>query len=298
MGIESGIIDVDNEKYPKDLKEALKMLPLSLGAKKLYYKGNFDESIFKNCLAVVGSRRLTSYGRRATEQIVTECAAAGITIVSGFMYGGDEAAHSACVRAGGRTIAVMPCGVDVIFPPQQKELYNKILENKGLIISEYPEGFKPVNYSFVQRDRIVAGLAKAVFVTEASLNSGSLITAKYAKQMNKKIFALPGQIFSDVAKGTNKLIKEGAEIVSEPNDILSFYKVLVSEKIIKSAAPAGAAAENSLEQKIIDYLSRESMKADDMARIFAIPVSQLGTTLTMMQLKGIINLDNQKYYLN
>jgi DNA processing protein len=298
MGIESGIIDVDNEKYPKDSKEALKMLPLSLGAKKLYYKGNFDESIFKNCLAVVGSRRLTSYGRRATEQIVTECAAAGITIVSGFMYGGDEAAHSACVRAGGRTIAVMPCGVDVIFPPQQKELYNKILENKGLIISEYPEGFKPVNYSFVQRDRIVAGLAKAVFVTEASLNSGSLITAKYAKQMNKKIFALPGQIFSDVAKGTNKLIKEGAEIVSEPNDILSFYKVLVSEKIIKSAAPAGAAAENSLEQKIIDYLSRESMKADDMARIFAIPVSQLGTTLTMMQLKGIINLDNQKYYLN
>jgi len=288
-------VDIDDKNYPEDLKEALKMLPLSLGAKKLYYKGNLDEKIFENCLAVVGSRRLTSYGRRATEQIVTECAAAGITIVSGFMYGGDEAAHSACVKAGGRTIAVMPCGVDVIFPENQKELYNKILENNGLIISEYEPGFKPTIYSFVQRDRIVAGLCKAVLVTEASLGSGSLITAKYAKQMNKKIFALPGQIFSSVSQGTNKLIKEGAELVNEPNDVLSYFKVLVSQK--KSTNPVPT-SKNILEQKILEQLSRESMKADDMARLFAIPVSQLGTTLTMMQLKGLINLENQKYYLN
>lgn len=295
MQINSGIIDISDKNYPESLKEALKVLPLSLGAKKLYYKGNWDENIFKNCLAVVGSRRLTSYGRRATEQIVTECAAAGITIVSGFMYGGDEAAHSACVRAGGRTIAVMPCGVDVIFPENQKKLYEDILNNNGLIISEYEEGFKPITYSFVQRDRIVAGLAKAVFVTEAAIKSGSLITANYAKKMNKKVFALPGQIFSSVSQGTNKLIKEGAELVSDANDILSYFKVLVSQK--KSVNPVPT-SENILEQKIIDQLSRESMKADELARLFAIPVSQLGTTLTMMQLKGLINLDNQKYYLN
>jgi DNA processing protein len=288
-------VDILDKRYPESLKEALKKLPLSLGAKKLYYKGNWDEKIFEDCLSVVGSRRLTSYGRRATEQIVTECAAAGITIVSGFMYGGDEAAHSACVKAGGRTIAVMPCGVDVIFPENQKELYNKILENNGLIISEYEPGFKPTIYSFVQRDRIVAGLCKAVLVTEASLGSGSLITAKYAKQMNKKIFALPGQIFSSVSQGTNKLIKEGAELVNEPNDVLSYFKVLVSQK--KSTNPVPT-SKNILEQKILEQLSRESMKADDMARLFAIPVSQLGTTLTMMQLKGLINLENQKYYLN
>jgi len=297
-------VDIDNKNYPENLKEALKMLPLSLGAKKLYYKGSWSDDIFKNCLAVVGSRRLTSYGRRATEQIVTECAAAGITIVSGFMYGGDEAAHSACVRAGGRTIAVMPCGIDLVFPPTQKDLYQKILDTGGLIISEYEPGFKPVTYSFIQRDRIVAGFSKAVLVTEASLNSGSLITAKYAKQMNKKIFALPGQISSDVSKGTIKLIREGAEAVSEPNDVLSYFKVLVNPK--KSGSPSSAkksarsdlAPTASLEDKILDQLSRESMKADDLARLFAVPVAHLGTTLTMMQLKGLINLEDQKYYLN
>jgi DNA processing protein len=287
-------VDITDKKYPKALKEALSRLVASSGAKKLYYKGNWDEKIFDKCLAVVGSRRLTSYGKRATEQIVTECAGAGITIVSGFMYGGDEAAHSAAVKAGGRTIAVMPCGVDVIFPPQQKELYNKILENNGLIISEYPESFKPITYSFVQRDRIVAGLCKAVFVTEAALGSGSLITASYAQKMGKKVFALPGQIFSEVSKGTNKLIKEGAEIVSEPNDILSYFKILVSQKKYTKPVPASA---NTLEQKIINQLNCEAMKADELARLFAVPVAHLGTTLTMMQLKGIINLDNGKYYI-
>ena len=299
-----GEIEITNPKYPAVLKDSLKNLTSSLGPKKLYYKGNWDEDIFKNCLAVVGSRRLTSYGRRATEQIVSECAAAGITIVSGFMYGGDEAAHSACVKAGGRTIAVMPCGIDLIFPPNQKDIYNKILENNGLIISEYPEGFKPVNYSFVQRDRIVAGLCKAVFVTEASLNSGSLITANYAKKMDKKVFALPGQIFSEVSKGTLKLIKEGAEPVIEANDILSYLKVLVNPKksgspsSVKKSARSDLALNASLEEKIIDQLSRESMNADDLARMFAVSVAQLGTTLTIMQLKGLINLEDQKYYLN
>ena len=292
-------VDILDEKYPKDLKEALKMLPLSLGAKKLYYKGNWDEKIFKNCLAVVGSRRLTSYGKRATEQIVTEAAAAGITIVSGFMYGGDEAAHSACVKAGGRTIAVMPCGINRIHPESQKKLYQDILDNNGLIISEYEDDLQPQIFTYVQRDRIVAGLSKAIFVTEASLNSGSLITANYAKKMNKKIFALPGQIFSNVSQGTIKLIREGAEAVSESNDILSYFKVLLAQRSLgKVGVNPKKSVLNSLEEKIIDQLSRESMKADELARLFAIPVAQLGTTLTMMQLKGIINLEDQKYYLN
>jgi len=288
------VIETTDKRYPKALK--------GIG-KKLYYKGGWNEDLFKNCLAVVGSRHLTSYGRRATEKIVTECAAAGITIISGFMYGGDEAAHSAAVRAGGRTIAVMPCGIDQIFPPNQKELYQKILDTRGLIVSEYPEGFKPINYSFVQRDRIVAGLAKAVLVTEAAEGSGSLITAGYAKKYGRKVFALPGQITSEVSKGTIKLIKEGAEPVLEANDILSFYKVLVNFKKDKNV-PFFHSSEKTgqkpitLEEKILDQLRRESMNADDMARLFAVPVSHLGTTLSLMQLKGFINLDNGKYYIN
>ena len=302
-----GIIETEDlpaqagKKYPNALKEALKSLIPSMGPKKLYYKGNWSEDIFKNCLAVVGSRHLTRYGRQATEQIVTECAAAGITIVSGFMYGGDEAAHSTCVKAGGRTIAVMPCGIDLIFPPQQKELYQEILNNNGLIISEYEPGFKPVNYSFVQRDRIVAGLSRAVLVTEAALNSGSLITANYAKKYGRKIFALPGQITSEVSKGTLMLIKEGAEPVTEANDILSFYKVLINSKKEKSSSSPTVSSltdKNSLEEKIIAHLQRESIEADNLARALSVSVSQLGTTLSLMQLKGIINQSSGKYYLS
>ena len=226
MKVVTGEIDVTEKKYPPALSEALKKLQLSSGPKKLYYKGNWDDKIFRDCLTVVGSRHLTSYGRRATEQIVTEIAAAGITIVSGFMYGGDEAAHSSAVKAGGKTIAVMPCGIDIISPEYQKNLYNEILETGGLIISEYEGNFLPVNWSFAKRNRIVAGLSKAILVSEASLNSGSLITAGYAKKYGRKIFAVPGQITSEVSKGTIKLIKEGAEVVTEARDILKFYKVL------------------------------------------------------------------------
>ncbi len=298
-------VEITDKKYPGSLRDALKNLVSSLGPKKLYYKGNWSEDIFENCLAVVGSRHLTSYGRRATEQLVTEITAAGITIVSGFMYGGDEAAHSAAVKCGGRTIAVMPCGIDLIHPSNQKELYQKILDNNGLIISEYEGSAQPQNFTYIQRDRIVAGLSKAVFVTEAALGSGSLITANYAKKYGRKIFALPGQITSELSKGTIKLIREGAEAVGEANDILSFYKVLVSQKITRPSLRGRANGEDeailgfsTLEEKIIQQLKRESMNADDMARLFAVPVSRLGTTLSLMQLKGIINKDLEKYYVN
>jgi DNA processing protein len=297
-----GTIDPEDKKYPKALKKALKVLVPSMGPKILYYKGNWPalskaegDDIFKNCLAVVGSRRLTSYGRRMTQQLVTEVASAGITIVSGFMYGGDEAAHTAAVKAGGRTIAVMPCGIDIIFPPNQKELYNRILENNGLIISEYPEGFKPVNYSFVQRDRVVAGLSKAVFVTEASLNSGSLVTANYATRYGKKIFALPGPVTSEVSKGTLKLIKEGAEPVAEARDILTFFNILAGESNKKETPVFNG---TKLEQDIIGQLKLEPMDVDLISRNLNIAAAKIGTTISLLQLKGFINQDSGKYYIN
>jgi len=298
-------VEITDKKYPLLLKEALKNLVASSGPKKLYYKGNWPDEIFENCLAVVGSRHLTSYGRRATEQIVTECAAAGITIVSGFMYGGDEAAHSAAVKCalsgqGGKTIAVMPCGIDLIHPGTQKKLYQEILDTGGLIISEYPGLDQPQNFTYVQRDRIVAGLSKAVFVTEAALESGSLITAGYAKKYGRKIFALPGPITSEVSRGTLKLIKEGAEPVSEAKDILDFFEILPSAKgsISSNFVKSDLTKSSGLEQRIIEQLRREPMKADEMARMFAVPVAQLGTALSLMQLKGFINLEGGKYYIN
>lgn len=300
-------VEITEKNYPKALKEALKKLQPCYGPKKLYYKGNWPladargkDNIFENCLAVVGSRHLTFYGRKVTEQIVTEAAAAGITIVSGFMYGGDEAAHSAAVKAGGRTIAIMPCGIERIHPANQKKLYQEILENNGLVISEYEGDAQPQNFTYVQRDRLVAGLSKAVLVTEAALDSGSLITASYAKKYGRKVFAVPGQITSEVSKGTIKLIKEGAEPVTEANDILSFYKVLVNENksARQNATASGGKKSGSLEERILERLKREPMRADEMARVFGIPVAQLGTTLSLMQLKGMLASDNGKYYIN
>jgi DNA processing protein len=152
----------------------------------------------------------------------------------------------------------------------------------------------------VQRDRIVAGLSKAVLVTEAALGSGSLITASYATKFGKKIFAVPGPITSEVSKGTIKLIKEGAFPVTEAKDILDFFKILPgAQKTIKLTFAKDAVGKcDDLEQKIIEHLKREPLKTDEMARLFAVPVAQLGTALSLMQLKGFINQDNGKYYIN
>jgi DNA processing protein len=288
---------IDDERYPKLLKGALEGLSQkSLGPKKLYCKGRLDENIFENCLAVVGSRHLTSYGRRVTEQLVSQIASAGVTIVSGFMYGGDEAAHKATVQVGGRTIAVMPCGINIVHPEYQTDLYDEIQRKNGLILSEYEGDFKPTTYTFVQRDRIVAGLSKAVLVTEAALKSGSLITASYAKKFGRKIFAVPGPITSEVSKGTLKLIKEGAEVVTCAEDVLEFYKVKNSGH--RDSANSSPSKSSTLEQKIIDQLKREPMDADTIARALVIPASKLGTTLTLMQLKSLINQDSGRYYVN
>jgi DNA processing protein len=194
----------------------------------------------------------------------------------------------------------MPCGIDRIHPESQKDLYEEILKNNGLIISEYESDFQPQNWTYIQRNRIVAGLSKAILVVEAGLNSGSLITASYSKKFGRKIFAVPGQITSEVSKGTNNLIKEGAEIVTCAQDILDFYKLSPVIARVRRSFSEGGRSEGSdtLEQKIIDQLKRESMDIDSIARTLEIPASKLGTTLTLMQLKGLINQDSGKYYVN
>ena len=283
------VITIKDKRYPELLGKIGKDAP-----EKIYYKGNWDSEIFKNCLAVVGSRRLTSYGRKITEQLVTEIASAGVTIVSGFMYGGDEAAHKAAAEAGGRTIAVMPCGIDMIHPEYQEELYNKILENKGLIISEYEGSFPPANWTYPRRNRIVAGLSKAVLIVEAGLNSGTLITAEFAKKFGRKIFAVPGPLTSEVSKGTAQLIKEGAEVVTEARDILKDYNIsLTKPNLAKPSLNI-----EGIEQEIINQLQKEPLEADNLARILGMSVSKIGTTLSLMQLKGFINQEGGKYYVD
>ena len=291
---EEKTIKIEDKKYPKLLKEIGKEAP-----KKLYYKGNWDLEIFENCLAVVGSRHLTSYGKKITEQLVTEIVAAGMTIVSGFMYGGDEAAHKATVEAGGRTIAVMPCGIDMIHPEYQEELYNDILKNKGLIISEFEGKFPPANWTYPRRNRIVAGLSKAVLIVEAGLNSGSLITAEFVKKFGRKIFAVPGPINSEVSKGTAQIIKEGASVVTSAKDILDFYRIMPDRKSVDPRLQRSSERfKNELEKTIVEHLRREPLEIDVLARNLGISTAKIGATLSLMQLKGFIQQEGNKYYAN
>ncbi|MBI2038384.1 MAG: DNA-protecting protein DprA [Candidatus Nealsonbacteria bacterium] len=285
------IVAIKDQRYPALLKKISKSAP-----KQLYYKGNWDKDIFKNCLAVVGSRQMTSYGKRAVEQIVTEVATAGITIVSGFMYGVDAMAHKAALNAGGRTIAVMPCGIDLIHPEYQQDLYTEILNSKGLIISEYDGTMQPANWTYPKRNRIVAGLSKACLVIEAGEKSGSLITANFAKKFKRKVFVVPGQIFSENSKGIMELLKQGATPVSSAKDILDYYGLgnLVSKKETKF--PDGVIG--ILENQIITKLRNEALGADELARAFGVSAANLGVTLSMMQLRGLIRQDGSRYYID
>lgn len=281
------IIAINDKRYPKLLKKTGKDAP-----KQLYYKGNWSEEIFENCLAVVGSRQLTSYGKRVIEMLVTGAGAVGLTIVSGFMYGGDAAAHKAALKAGGRTIAVMPCGIDLIHPEFQEELYHEILENNGLVISEYEGKMLPSIWTYPRRNRIVAGISKAVLVAEAGLKSGSLITANFAKKFGRKVFAVPGPITTETSKGTLQLLREGAEMATSAKDILGYYKMEVS------FAKATVGKGKGMERQILEHLQREPLAVDDLVLALGISVSKLGTLLSLMQLKGLIAEERGKYYVN
>lgn len=289
------VVNIQDKKYPYLLKE-IKDPP-----KKLYYKGNWDLEIFENCLAVVGSRRMTSYGRRVVEEIVSQIAGVGLTIVSGFMTGIDAQSHKTCLKVGGRTIAVMPCGIDLIHPEDQKELYLEILNNKGLIISEYQRDFLPQLWTYPRRNRIVAGLSKAVLIVEAGEKSGSLITANFAKQFKRKIFAVPGPITSETSKGTLQLLKQGADLVTSAQDILEYFKSLgFSPSLISYSnnEESKIGVLETLEKQILKQLQREPLNIDNLARILGLPASKLGTILSLMQLKGLIQQEEGKYYVN
>lgn len=285
------VIAINDKRYPKLLKKIGKDAP-----KQLYYKGEWDKEIFNNCLAVVGSRRMTTYGKQVVERIVGELAAAGITIVSGFMYGVDAAAHKAALSVGGRTIAVMPCGIDLIHPEYQQDLYAEILNNQGLIISEYEGNFAPALWTYPRRNRIVAGLSKAALIVEAGEKSGSLITANFAKKFKRKIFAVPGPITSENSKGINQLLKEGVAVATCAEDILREYGF--SSRFIPEGPYATQKTHNSLEIKIIEQLQREALGIDTISRNLGMPAAKTGTILSMMQLKGQIKLEGNKYYVD
>ena len=217
-------ITIKDDVYPECLKE------ISNPPLKLYYKGNLDLLKDERLIAVVGTRNPSSYGKLCCEYMVKKMTSANITIVSGFAKGIDSIAHKTSLLAGGKTIAVIASGLDIVYPASNLSLYREI-EEKGLILSEYEAGVKPFKSNFPQRNRIIAGLSRGTIVVESKDRGGSLITADLALEFNRDVYAVPGDVFSEYSKGCNNLIRDArAKSLSNINELLEDYSWNIEEK--------------------------------------------------------------------
>ncbi|MGI8419950.1 MAG: DNA-processing protein DprA [Candidatus Levyibacteriota bacterium] len=260
----------------------------------LYGKGNrkcLEDATIK--LAVVGTRKITDYGKQVTELLVSELAVSGCVIISGLAMGVDAVAHQATLDAHGKTIAVLGSGVDTCTPQENIRLYDRILAQDGLIISETPLGQQPNKGSFPARNRIIAGLSQGVLVTEGAEDSGSLITANDAFRNNRNVFAVPGPITSAVSKGPILLIHKGAKMVTTAKEIMNelgiVNKELTSTKKIITA-------DTKEEQQIIDVLQNENLSFDDIVRQTGLASAKVGTLLSLMELKGYVRSADASFF--
>jgi len=258
---------------------------------KLNYRGVWDNKLFDKSLAIVGSRRMSQYGKWVIEKFVPELVAHKFAIISGFMYGVDTTAHRETLACGGVTVAVLGGGLDVFTPSDNEKMYWEILEKGGLIISEYENDFQPTLWSFPQRNRIVSGLSKnGVLVVEANMKSGSLITARLATEQSKKLYAIPGPINSSVSTGVNYLIKEkGAIMVTCPEEITQ-AKTKFTQLEIEIIDP--------FEKEIIQYLKIESLSTDELAKKLDKKIMLVSQKLMIMNMEGKISENLGKWQRN
>jgi DNA processing protein len=271
------VVTCHDADYPARLKEIYDYPPL------FYIRGSLaaqDEW----CLAVVGTRRATVYGRQVTEEVVADLARSKITIVSGLAKGIDSIAHHAALEAGGRTLAVFASGLDIVYPSENVNLARRIMQ-QGAIISEYPLGTKPRAENFPRRNRIMSGLSLGVLVVEAGESSGAMITAHLAVEQNREVFAIPGSILAPTSQGTNQLIQEGAKLVRGYRDILEELNLTAAAQQIemKELMPA-----TDTESLLLKRLSAEPVHIDEICRTSGLPISTVSSTLAMMELKGLV----------
>ncbi|TRZ80588.1 DNA-protecting protein DprA [bacterium] len=282
------ILTPTDKKYPCLLKEIYDFPQI------LYYLGDIN-AFSKFSLAIVGSRKYTSYGKEIVEYFSRELAEMQLTIVSGLALGIDALAHKAAVDAGGKTIAVLGCGLNYIYPPTNRKLAKEILRSGGLILSEYPLGSGPLRHHFPHRNRIISGLSLGVLVIEAAERSGSLLTANCALEQNREVFAIPGNIFSLKSAGCHQLIKSGAKLVNKPQDILTELEIknIKEYKETKKVVP-----ESKEEEIVLNLLKEVPREINHIIKKLNLPVSQVNSLLTIMEMKGKIkNLGNGLYSL-
>ena len=263
--------------YPPRLKEIYDLPPV------IYVRGRLTAAD-EWCVAVVGTRRPTPYGRQVAEELSYGLAANSICIVSGLARGVDSIAHRAALDAGGRTVAVMACGLDIVYPPEHAALAREIME-RGALVSDYPPGTEPRGEFFPRRNRIMSGLSLGVLIVEGDVKSGAMITARLALEQDREVFAVPGSVFSVQSRGPNELIQQGAKLVKRVEDVLEELNLtMVPQQIeLKESIPA-----TDTEAALLRHITREPVHVDEVCRESGLPIATVSSVLAMLELKGLV----------
>lgn len=273
MGIQKVLKNSD--RFPPQL------LQISDCPDQIYTLGNLELlSAPNNRLAVVGSRAATTYGKTITTQLAERAARLGVIIISGLAFGVDSLAHRAALQAAGKTIAVMPCGLDSVYPRSHRGLAKQILQSGGLLVSEYPKNTPPHKHNFIARNRLISALSEAVLIPEAAEKSGSLHTAQFALEQGRDVMAVPGDINRPLSAGTNNLIKSGAMVVTEPQDIINYFGL---QEPNQQQALVGS---NQEEQTILDLVRQGINDGSELLEQSGLEVAVFNQTLTMLEITG------------
>ncbi len=286
------ILTIKDKDYPKLLKEIY--YPPAL----MYYRGKLTSEADDFSLGVVGTRKITNYGKQVTPAIVRNLTDNGMVIVSGLALGIDSLAHETCLESNGRTIAVLGSGLDKanIYPWHNQYLVDKIVDQGGLVLSEFPIGTPPLRPHFPQRNRVVSGLSLGILVIEAPIKSGALITARYALEQNREVFAIPGKIYDNNAIGPNNLIKMGAKLITCAEDILEALDLSLVKDFVETKK---IVPDSKQEAEILKHLSNEPIHVDNLVRLTNLDTSVINSTLTLMEMKGRVrNLGSLMYVIS
>ncbi len=279
-GIEKAGVQVlhwEHPEYPRNLLNIAAPPPV------LYVRGQLGPAD-EWAVGVVGTRHPSTYGKEAARELGAGLAASGVTVVSGLARGIDAVAHKAALDAGGRTIAVLGSGLDILYPPEHRPLAEAIA-GAGAVVSDYPLGTRPDSANFPPRNRIISGLSKGVVIVEAGDGSGALITADFAAEQGRDVFAVPGSIFNQNARGTNRLLQQGAKLVTGVSDILEElnFAMVAEQQAARTLLPVDAT-----EQQLLAHLSAEPIHIDELGAQAGMPMSQVSGTLALMELKGLV----------
>ncbi len=272
------ILYYQEESFPQELK-SIPYSPLFI-----YLKGELPKN---PKLAIVGSRKPTPYGREVAKTFASYLSEKGICLVSGLARGIDTLVHKEALKGKGKTIAVLGSGLDIIYPPENKELLERIMAEGGAVLSEFPLSTKPKKENFPRRNRLISGLAKGVLVIEAGAKSGTLITAKWAQEQGKEVFAIPGNIFSEQSQGTHYLLKEGAIPITHPMEILEYLGVPFSEETISEIFSAKENLSKE-EKEVLSFFSSYPLHFEELVEQTQLPPSLLLQILSELEIKNLI----------